>query len=196
MRSVVHTGLVHSSLMRTSLVWKDLTSMTTRASITNRIERPFPVVCESNVVAGFGRGSAELGIPTANVPIDGSLDKLPTGVYFGWCKVSTASESDLDKSTASSTRDVEFNYGSKLTLNDKNVLPMVMSLGWNPFYNNERKAAEVHILHNFPENFYGAHIKFIVLGYIRPELDYTTKGTHTNLALTALKTTNTIQRLS
>lgn len=168
--------------MRTSLAYQDLTPMTTRTSIPNRIESPFPVICESNVVAGYGRGSAELGIPTANVPIDGPLDNLPTGVYFGWCKVSTATGSDHNKSTANSTRNVTFNYGSELTLHDRKVLPMVMSLGWNPFYNNERKAAEVHILHNFSENFYGAHIKFIVLGYIRPELDYTTKGTDTNLA--------------
>jgi len=52
---------------------------------------------------------------------------------------------------------------------------MVMSLGWNPFYKNERMTAEIHILHNFNSNFYGHDMKVVVLGYIRPELDYTSR---------------------
>lgn len=34
---------------------------------------------------------------------------------------------------------------------------------------------ELHIIHNFKDDFYGAKVKFNILGYIRPELDYTTK---------------------
>ncbi|EEB92260.1 hypothetical protein MPER_09259, partial [Moniliophthora perniciosa FA553] len=53
------------------------------------------------------------------------------------------------------------------------VLPMVMSIGWNPYYKNERLTAEVHIIHEFKHDFYGYQVRAIVLGYIRPELDYT-----------------------
>lgn len=52
---------------------------------------------------------------------------------------------------------------------------MVMSIGWNPFYQNKEKAAEIHIMSKFERDFYGAELEFIVLGYVRPELDYTTK---------------------
>ncbi len=42
------------------------------------------------VVKGFGRGSKQLGIPTANYP-DEVVEKLPVcfnqGVYYGWAQV-------------------------------------------------------------------------------------------------------------
>lgn len=31
-------------------------------------------------------------------------------------------------------------------------------------------------MHDFKADFYDHHMKVVVLGYIRPELDYTTKG--------------------
>jgi riboflavin kinase len=51
---------------------------------------------------------------------------------------------------------------------------MVMSIGYNPFYKNTVRSAEVHILHKFPADFYGAHMRLLLLGFIRKELDYTT----------------------
>ncbi len=63
---------------------------------------------------GFGRGSKELGIPTANYPEE-VVEKLPselnTGVYCGWASVDNG---DVHK--------------------------MVLSLGWNPYYKNEKKS--------------------------------------------------------
>lgn len=35
---------------------------------------------------------------------------------------------------------------------------------------------EVHIMHDYQADFYGYDMKVIVLGYIRPELDYTSRG--------------------
>ena len=35
---------------------------------------------------------------------------------------------------------------------------------------------EIHIMHEFQSDFYGHHMKAVVLGYIRPELDYTSRG--------------------
>ena len=51
-------------------------------------EPPFPLRIEGPVIKGFGRGSKELGIPTANIPIEGlsvgGREDVESGVYFGW----------------------------------------------------------------------------------------------------------------
>lgn len=35
---------------------------------------------------------------------------------------------------------------------------------------------EVHIMHPFRHDFYGHDMSVLVLGYIRPELDYVSRG--------------------
>ena len=55
------------------------------------------------------------------------------------------------------------------------VFPMVMSLGYNPFYKNTVRSVEVHILHDFARDFYGARLSLVILGFIRPEYDYVSK---------------------
>ncbi|KAK6458951.1 riboflavin kinase [Scheffersomyces xylosifermentans] len=137
-------------------------------------EAPFPITQKSVVISGFGRGSSELGIPTANIPINDDLNQLETGIYYGWCKLTPCTKDDECK-TRNDGNEILFDHGKKLAGSDLQVLPMVMSIGWNPFYDNKEKAAEVHIMHKFADNFYGAEIAFNVLGYIRPELNYTTK---------------------
>ena len=52
---------------------------------------------------------------------------------------------------------------------------MVMSIGWNPFYKNEKRTVEVHIMHEFATDFYNSHMNLIILGFIRPEYDYVDK---------------------
>lgn len=99
------------------------------------------------------------------------MDRLEPGIYFGWCKLL-----DLD-SNQNLPKDNSWAKDFTFSQKEFQVLPMVMSIGWNPFYKNEKKAAEIHIIHQFDETFYGAGIEFIVAGYLRPELDYTTKGT-------------------
>ncbi|KAJ7507519.1 hypothetical protein B0H11DRAFT_2153194 [Mycena galericulata] len=111
-------------------------------------ESPFPILLAGPVQKGFGRGGKELGCPTANLP-DESITPISSvvkqGVYYGYAQ------------------------------EDVRVLPMVMSLGWNPFYKNEILTAEIHIMHEFRSDFYGYEMKALVLGYIRPELDYTSR---------------------
>lgn len=51
---------------------------------------------------------------------------------------------------------------------------MVMSIGYNPFYKNTVRSAEVHVLHRFDADFYGAHMRLLILGFVRDELDYST----------------------
>lgn len=47
-----------------------------------------------------------------------------------------------------------------------------MSIGYNPFYKNTVRSAEVHVLHAFGADFYGARLALSVLGFVRPEYDY------------------------
>lgn len=106
-----------------------------------------PLYAEGTVVSGFGRGSKELGIPTANFPED-VVKKLPEnfkcGVYYGLAKISS----------------------------NENVFKMTMSVGWNPYYHNTVKTMETHIMHEFESDFYGDNLKIIVLGYIRDMLNF------------------------
>jgi FAD synthase len=49
-----------------------------------------PLLLSGEVVKGFGRGSKELGVPTANLPVEALgnvLDDIPAGVYYGWASV-------------------------------------------------------------------------------------------------------------
>ncbi|KAH3687400.1 hypothetical protein WICPIJ_001613 [Wickerhamomyces pijperi] len=151
--------------------------------IPSQPQTPYPTQTEVKIpiIAGFGRGSSELGIPTANVSIDqlkSNILELEPGVYFGWCKVHSNDEHSREETkTRVNGVEVKYSYGLKLTKGKdlEVVLPMVMSIGWNPFYGNKEKAFELHIIHEFEHNFYGALVSFNVLGYIRPELNYTTK---------------------
>lgn len=126
-------------------------------------EPPYPLKMEGKVISGFGRGSKELGIPTANLPVDAAVTPwiadIKSGVYFGWASI------DLPAShpQASSSGGGAFS-----------VFPMVMSIGYNPFFKNTVRSAEVHVLHRFDADFYGAHMRLLILGFIRDELDYST----------------------
>lgn len=105
-----------------------------------------PYFTQGTVIKGFGRGSKQLGIPTANFPED-VVSQLPSsienGVYYGFSSVDGG-----------------------------NVHKMVMSIGWNPHFNNEKRSMETHILHEFENDFYNSLMKVIILGFIRPMQSY------------------------
>ncbi|XP_073240753.1 riboflavin kinase-like isoform X2 [Porites lutea] len=106
----------------------------------------FPHFSRGEVVKGFGRGSKELGIPTANFPtnvVDSLPEAISTGIYYGWASVDRGP-----------------------------VYKMVMSVGWNPFYKNTKKSMETHIIHTFEDDFYGSELSVVILGFIRPEKDF------------------------
>lgn len=94
------------------------------------------------------------------------LSEHPSGVYFGWAGLPT-----------------------------RGVFKMVMSIGWNPYFNNAEKTIvsvlkltthplqvlffllissivtqEPWLLHDFDEDFYGEELHLIIVGYIRPEV--------------------------
>ncbi|CAM1501925.1 Fc.00g039090.m01.CDS01 [Cosmosporella sp. VM-42] len=124
-------------------------------------EVPYPYQMEGKVIAGFGRGSKELGIPTANLPVDASLtpwiSAIPSGVYFGYASLALPSSHPDKPASSSSTF---------------HVFPMVMSIGYNPFYKNTVRSAEVHVLHKFSQDFYDVPMRLLLLGFIREEKDY------------------------
>ena len=53
------------------------------------------------------------------------------------------------------------------------IYKAAISIGWNPFYKNDKKTIEVHIIHNFQRDFYGQLLRVSLQGYIRPEWDFT-----------------------
>jgi riboflavin kinase len=126
-------------------------------------EAPFPLCMEGKVISGFGRGSKELGIPTANLPVDETstpwIADARSGVYFGWASLRLPADHP------------DHNDGSR-DRNGFTVLPMVMSIGYNPFYKNTVRSAEVHVLHRFAADFYGVDMRLLILGFIRDEKDY------------------------
>ncbi|KAI4118880.1 MAG: hypothetical protein LQ345_001115 [Seirophora villosa] len=130
---------------------------------------PFPISLSGPVIKGFGRGSRELGIPTANIPLAGlsvgGHSELESGVYFGWAGL------NVDDQGNSSSDD----GGEGKQKSSSSVWPMVMSIGWNPFYKNTVRSVEVHILHAFARDFYGARMNLLICGFMRPEYDYVDK---------------------
>lgn len=106
-----------------------------------------PLFIEGEVIKGFGRGSKDLGCPTANYSLEvvKSLPKeLKAGVYYGWAKVDCGP-----------------------------VHEMVTNVGWCPFYQNEHMSVETHIMHKFKSDFYGSYLKIALAGYLREEKNFT-----------------------
>ena len=77
------------------------------------------------VVPGFGRGSKVLGIPTANLREDAmdAVGDAVSGIYYGWASIGSSAATFM----------------------------MVMSIGWNPFYDNEHRTCEPWILAEFDQ---------------------------------------------
>jgi len=121
------------------------------------------------VVRGFGRGSKTLGVPTANLdvaPIKKESDALAPGIYFGWAGLRGNDSND----DANDSR----NDGEAQNVIENVIAPMVMSIGWNPFFDNATKTVEPWLLRDFGKDgdFYGRELRLAVLGYVRPEADF------------------------
>ena len=118
----------------------------------------------------------QLGIPTANIPVDGVtwIDDAQSGVYFGWAGIKLPPDHP-DRSSPSinppSASPASLLPAAKAAEGYR-IYPMVMSIGYNPFYKNTVRSAEVHVLHEFQKDFYGSEMAISILGFIRPEYDY------------------------
>ena len=108
---------------------------------------PFPLRLTGPIVKGFGRGSSELGIPTANIPIAGlsvgGNENVESGVYYGWAGVDVDEEGKSCRNGDGEGDEIdgerEPNGDAKVKAKG-NVWPMVMSIGWNPYYKNTKRS--------------------------------------------------------
>mmetsp|Transcript_7828 Transcript_7828/g.23532 ORF Transcript_7828/g.23532 Transcript_7828/m.23532 type:complete len:455 (-) Transcript_7828:3051-4415(-) len=116
-----------------------------------------PVEMAGTVVRGFGRGSAQMGVPTANIdpaPLADVLAGLPKGVYLGWAALDApAGWPDADRG----------------------VHKMVMNIGTRPTVDKSdapELSVEVHIMHTFWNNFHGEHLRVVATSFVRPEMRF------------------------
>jgi FAD synthase len=126
------------------------------------IPHQLPIRIVAKVVRGFGRGSKDLGIPTANLDRASmqssvSFDALPTGIYWGYAKIG-----------------------------DDEVYNAAISIGYNPTYGNAEKTVEPHCIapahdprrhssctgETLLQDFYDQTCRLSVVGYLRPELPF------------------------
>ncbi len=147
----------------TSTVDDCISSASTMSSCP--VQAKLPIRMISTVVRGFGRGSSDLGIPTANLERGQSefhsttkFDELPTGIYWGFARI-----------------------GSDLT-----TYKTACSIGYNPTYGNDTKTVEPHLIapqedpnrhasscgESVLGDFYDKPIRLSVVGYLRPELPF------------------------
>jgi FAD synthase len=113
----------------------------------------FPLFLSGLVVPGFRRGS-QLGFPTANLQILYMSDIVPEirQAEKSYCKL------NLDFSGVF--------YGWANRLNEEPQM-MVMSIGNNPQFHNQEKSYEVHILKEYPDDFYGEILHVQIQGKLR-----------------------------
>ena len=112
----------------------------------------------------------------------GGHEDVESGVYYGWAGLSPSeairrnppgTENKYKHMQAHLFEGVNTVDGSAASKYEEGaVYPMVMSIGWNPFYKNSVRSVEVHIMHDFEQEFYGSHMNLAILGFIRPEYDY------------------------
>jgi riboflavin kinase len=115
-----------------------------------------PIHLFGNVIPGFGRGSKQLGVPTANIPpepLTETLRGLSTGVYFGWARIEPVPGAPAA---------------------DAEVHKMVMNIGKRPTFEDKdpELSVELHVMHDFADDFYDRPVRAVVLGFIRPEVKF------------------------
>ena len=138
---------------------------TDRPPVLDRHVRPIgPYRLRGTVVKGFGRGSSELGWPTANldpIAFQGKIDSSEEGVYIGWAQVlNSPARSRTDAAVATDA-------GAPVA---EPVHKALVSVGWNPAYDNKEKTVEAYLCAKFPRDFYGAELRLLVVGYLRPQV--------------------------
>lgn len=106
-----------------------------------------PIVVSGKVQRGFGRGSRDLGTPTANLPgtlLNGVGAADRDGVYLGFGCVPK--------------------FG-------KTIVKMVANLGRNITYDDvSERVLESYLMSDiFDPEFYGEEMRLCIIGYMRPE---------------------------
>lgn len=109
-----------------------------------------PITVRGIVQHGFGRGSRDLGTPTANLPgslLDDVHDAERDGVYLGFGRVPK--------------------YGRR-------VVKMVANIGRNITYGDViDRVLEAYLMADiFDPEFYGEEMRLCIIGFMRPELKF------------------------
>ncbi|KAK2806925.1 riboflavin kinase [Onygenales sp. PD_10] len=124
-------------------------------------EPPFPMKLSGPVIKGFGRGSKELGIPTANIPPDSlsAYGDVESGVYYGVAALDPAmfkySRSSSNAPAAATDDDegeksaADADADADAAATEATIFPCVLSIGYNPFYKNTVRSVEIHLLPQF-----------------------------------------------
>ena len=152
-----------------------MTTTTAAATVTDHIALPIRMI--GRVSKGFGRGSKDLGIPTANLDRAALLsstafDELPTGIYWGYGRIQKTEAESPCCDGASQHAAV--------------VYKAAISIGYNPTYGNDQKSVEPHLIategdprrhasctgETLLEDFYDMTCRLSVVGYLRPELPF------------------------
>merc|ERR1711865_138556 len=125
-----------------------------------------PIRLRAEVIHGFGRGSTQLGFPTANLRVRWDTDSGET---------LTAEEASVLSFARASETGIYCAYamiegGPRGT---GGVHKVAMSMGWNPTFTDvKRQTIEPWLLHQFDEPFYGAQLRLLVCAFVRPEAKF------------------------
>lgn len=178
------------------------TNNTMDTKSAEEIGKLLPIRMTSCVVQGFGRGSKDLGIPTANLDLsrlhmhhvssDGketkvlsSLQDIPCGIYWGYCRVG-------EKMTEEGLSNMNGTTGTGTGTSKSTICPLgvvyttAVSIGYNPTYGNDHKTVEPHLIapesdprrhasssgETILQDFYEQPVRLSIVGYLRPELPF------------------------
>ena len=112
------------------------------------------ITLEGKIVSGFQRGSGQLGIPTANIEMNNEnllkVKKLINGSFYG---------EFVFKSNNKKNENVEIGKKYKA----------VLSIGFNPHFDNATKTIEVFLIDFKGGDFYGEEALIDIEGYSRSE---------------------------
>lgn len=117
------------------------------------------------VVHGHGRGGTQLGFPTANVGLDAAttaaLLEFQNWVYYGWGLVEPKEKKSSDPSSSSDP-----------AVTAASLVPIVMSVGFNPHFQDKSLTLEAHFLKKFDEDFYDHTVRIVSCGALREQASF------------------------
>lgn len=126
-----------------------------------------PLRCPLDNPNRLPHAPSQLGWPTANLDpaaFENTLDREEEGVYIGWAAVEDPS----------------------LPPESRKVHKAVLSIGWNPTFQNEQRTVEAYLCHDFGRDFYDANMRLLVCGYVRPQENFFVEGVPYESAMATL----------
>jgi len=143
--------------------------------------KKFPARLIGTVVRGFGRGSRDLGVPTANLGIDESLRIRPAAAAG---PPTADAYSYAHPALGHLSKGIYWGF-ARIAAEDA-VYPAAISVGTNPTYGNDSVTIEPHLIappdggdrrrsscgETVLPDFYGKTLRLSVVGFLREEERY------------------------